>query len=363
MTLGLRIRLSLMMFLEFFVWGAWYTVGYGYMTDPGSKGGLGFSDATASTIFGLLPVASIFMPLLAGQITDRKMPTQVFLGIVHLLGGLGMFLAANSRDESPFYYGILIWALAYAPTISLTNSLAFSHVKDAERDFGPIRVFGTIGWIVAGLVLSAWRYSRPEVAAGLGRNDCFYLGGAAGLLMGLFCFTLPHTPPARAGVSPWAFLKALALLKNPRIAVFLLISFVVAIEFPFYFQFTDQFLQSIGADAKSTPALLVIAQVAEILTMLALPLILKKYGPRKTLFIGVMAWPVRYLIFAMGKPYGLVVASLALHGICFVFFFVVAFIYIDSVAPKDIKASAQGLLTLIVYGFGMWVGSHFAGMI
>jgi MFS family permease len=152
-------------------------------------------------------------------------------------------------------------------------------------------------------------------------------------------------------------------MKDPRIAGFLLISFVVGTELPFFFQLTPNFLTDLGVQDKNIPTLMSIGQVAEILTMLALPWFLKRFGPRKTLFIGILAWPVRYLIFSLGQPFWLVAASLALHGFCFVFFFVVAFIYIDSVAPKDIKASAQGLLTLMIYGFGMWLGSLFAGVV
>jgi nucleoside transporter len=359
MTPGLRIRLSAMMFLEFFVWGAWYGVLLKYLSDSPPTG-LGFSDTQGGNIYSLLPLASIFMPLLAGQLTDRLVPTQIFLGIAHLLGAGGLYLAAKSTDYTPVWGGILIWAIAYAPTISLTNSLAFSHVKDPEKDFGGIRVLGTIGWIAAGWVLAE---SRAREGIAIGGNDCLYLGAVSSLVMGLLCFALPHTPPAKTGVSPWAFLKALRLLKNPRIAVFLLVSLVVAVEFPFYFMFTDPFLQHLGVAKENTPRLLTIAQFAEIFTMLALPWFLKRLGPRKTLFLGVLAWPARYLVFAIGTPFWLVVAALALHGICFVFFFVVAFIYIDSVAPKDIRASAQGLLTLVIYGLGMFFGSLFAAAI
>ncbi|MGH2628106.1 MAG: MFS transporter [Anaerolineales bacterium] len=356
MPSGLRARLSIMMFLEFFTWGAWYSVLSVYVENPPSQGGLGFSVLEKGDIYGLLALASIFMPLLAGQVTDRWVPTQVFLGLAHLAGAIGLFYAARQQEYGPVYSGVLLWSLAYAPTISLTNSLAFSHLKDAEKDFGLVRVFGTIGWIAAGLALTTWRGME---GLAIGGNDCLYLAGGSGVAMALYCFTLPHTPPARTGVSPWAFLEALSLLRDPRIAVFLVISFVVGTELPFYFTLTGNFLQHLGTDQRNIPALMTIGQVAEILTMLALPWFLKKLGPRKTLFLGVLAWPVRYLIFALGGPYELVVASLALHGVCFVFFFVVAFIYIDSVAPKDIKASAQGLLTLVIYGFGMWLGNKF----
>jgi nucleoside transporter len=358
MSLSLRIRLSAMMFLEFFVWGAWLPVLAVYIMDTPEKGGLGMSADQKGMLYGLLAFASIFMPMIAGQLTDRLVPTQVFLALAHLVGGAGLLYAAGAQSYWPLFWGLLIWSVTYAPTLSLVNSLSFSHLRDAEREFGPIRVFGTIGWIAAGWVLWMWRTGR-EISG----NDCLYLAGGAAMVMGLFCFFLPHTPPARSGVSPWAFLKALQLLKNPRIAVFLLISFVVGTELPFYFNLTGNFLEDIGTQKENTSRVMSIGQMAEILTMLALPFFLKKYGPRKTLFLGILAWPVRYLIFAIGQPYELVVASIALHGICFVFFFVVAFIYIDSVASADIKGSAQGLLTLVIYGFGMWLGSLFTGFV
>jgi len=347
-----------MMFLEFFVWGAWYSVLAVHLLKPTGEGGLGFSGTQITYLYGLLALASIFMPMVAGQITDRWVPNQIFLSVAHLVGGVALLWVAASTEYATLEKGILIWSLCYAPTISLTNSLAFSHLKDPERDFGLIRVFGTIGWIAANGGIVAWRYLRGGAVQG---NDCLYVSGASGIIMAIYCLTLPHTPPARSGVSPWAFLKALKLFRDPRIAVFLLISFVVGTELPFYFTLTGNFLKHLGADERNLPWLMSIGQGAEILTMLALPYFLKRFGPRKTLFIGVLAWPIRYLVFALGQPYLLVLASLALHGVCFVFFFVVAFIYIDSVAPKDIKASAQGLLTLIIYGFGMWLGNVFTG--
>jgi len=354
MSLSLWIRLSTMMFLQFFVWGAWYSVLSVYLLGP-----LRLSPAENASIMGLLAFASIFMPLIAGQITDRFIPSQVFLGFAHLAGAVGLYMGALGKDYPMVSMGILVWALAYAPTIALTNSLAFAHLKDPEKEFGSIRVLGTIGWIAAGWLLAAWRNSSHAI----GGNDCLYLGAAASVVMGLYSFTLPHTPPARSGVSPFAFLKALSLLQNPRILVFLLVSFVVGTEIPFFFNLTPPFLKHLGIPESDISFYMSFGQIAEILTMLALPWFLKSFGPRMTLFIGVLAWPVRYAIFSLGEPRELILGALALHGFCFVFFFVVAFIWMNSVAPKDIRASAQGLLTLVIYGFGMWIGSWFSGWV
>jgi len=249
---------------------------------------------------------------------------------------------------------MLVWSLTYAPTISLTNSLTFSHIKDAEKDYGPIRFFGSIGWIVAGWMLTAWRSTE---SLKIGGNDCLYLAGGAAVLMGLFCFTLPDTPPAKSGVSPFAFAKAFALLLKPRIAVFLAVSFVGGMVLQFYFTPAGTYLEYLKTDPNYISTVLSIGQIFEMAAMLSLPFFLKKYGPRNVLFLGMMAFAIRNLVFAIGWPYWLVAASIGLHGISFVFFFVVSFIFIDAVAPKDIRASAQGLLTLIVFGFGNWLGN------
>jgi nucleoside transporter len=358
MTLGLRIRLSAMMFLEFFIWGAWVTVLNVYIGNLGKQVNASAETvaATTNTVYGLMGLASIFMPIIAGQITDRWVPTQIFLALAQLAGGAGLILAAVAGDFSQLKLGMLIWALAYAPTISLTNSLAFTHIKDAEKDFGAIRVFGTLGWIASNWILSAWRYV-PDIK--IGGNDCLYLAGAASILMGLFCFGLPHTPPAKSGVSPFAFARAFSLLGKPRVAVFLLVSFGVGVAFYFYFTLGGNFLKHLGASEENIPLLQSIGNFSEIAAMLALPWCLKKWGVRTVLFLGALFGALRYAIFALGEPYGLVVASLFTHGFFFTFFFVVGFIFIDSVAPKDIKASAQGLLTLVVFGFSNWIGNNY----
>ncbi len=355
MSFGLRFRLSAMMFLEFFVWGAWVPVLSVYME---KIRGWAADDTTA--IYGLMGLASIFMPIIAGQITDRIVATQKFLGIAHLIGGCGLFLAAWTTNFTWFYIGMLIWSLTYAPTIALTNSLAFTHIKDPERDFGPIRFFGTIGWIIAGFTLTAWR--KIEFLS-IGQYDCLYLAGGAAIIMGFFCFFLPDTPPTRTGVSPFAFLKAFSLLKKPRITIFLLVAFVGGMILQFYFARSGPYLTNPELNTKDSdlPWITSIGQWFEMIAMLSLPLFLKKLGPRWVLFLGMMAFAVRNLVFSLMGPYWLVVGSISLHGVSFVFFFVVSFIYMDMVAPKDIKGSAQGLLTLIVFGFGVWLGNMLVG--
>lgn len=361
MDWSLRIRLCAMMFLQYFVWGGWAVMLYPYLTKT-----LGFTDQQAGFVFSVLWLACIVSPFVGGQIADRYVPTQYFLALCHLLGGGALLLAAQQREYPGMLACMAVHSLCYAPTLALTNSLAFHHLKN-DREFGVIRVFGTIGWIVAGFALTGWRTLQPEVAE---RGDMLLMSGAAAVALGLFCFALPHTPPKREGTNPFAFLEALGLLRNPSFLIFMLISFVVTTELQFYYLPTSGYLIELGQTQEIFPgftvttenasSIMTIAQIAEIIGMaVLLPLLLPKIGIRKALAIGVIAWPLRYFIFALGKPLALVVASLALHGIGYTFFFVVSQIYVDRVAPKDIRASAQALLTLVTLGIGNFLGTMF----
>jgi nucleoside transporter len=364
MNTSIRWRLTLMMVLQYAVWGAWVVVAGKYLLDPKPQG-LGFDGGQVGIIFSLLPLATIIAPFIAGQIADRYVNTEKFLGVLHLFGGVMMFLMARQTNYSTFALLMFIYSLFYAPTLALSNSVTFANLSSSEREFGGIRVGGTIGWILAGWILAGWRLMAGTPVPG----DLFYLSGILSIMLGLFSFALPATPPKREGANPLAFLEALALLKNPNFLIFMLISFVVGTELEFYYILTPAFLGAptqfggIGIPNNSISAVMSIAQIAEIAVMLSLPLILPKFGVRKTLVIGIIAWPIRYAIFSLLPVKYLVLASLMLHGFCYVFFFVVGFIYVDMVAPKDIKASAQALVALVVLGLGRYVGSNFAGRI
>lgn len=366
MKSGVRIKLSLMMFLEYAIWGAWAPFLWPYLTAPKTGGGLGMTDPQAAFIFGLLWLACILAPFTGGQIADRWMPTQRFLGIVHLLGGVVLVFAARVQDFTPMAIAMGIYSLLYAPTLALTNSLGFHHIGD-EKEFGKIRVFGTIGWIVAAIILTLWR--SAGVPAGLA--DCLMLTGILGLIMGVYCFFLPHTPPAKTVSDPLAFREAFVLLKNKNFLVFMIIAFVVTTELQFYYGPTGTFLkEAMHIKHALVPTVMAVAQAAEIIAMwFLLPIALRKWGLRKTLALGVIAWPIRYIAFALG-PVGplalmrpIVVGSLALHGLGYTFFFVVSQIYVDAFAPKDIRASAQSLLTLVTLGIGNWLGTQFTAYI
>jgi len=368
MNFQLRWRLSMMMLLEYAIWGAWAPVLSDYLSNPVPQGGLGFNDAQTGLIYSLLPLASIVTPFIAGQIADRRLATQRLLGILQILSAAGLFVMASQHTVSGMLIWMLLYSLIYAPTLALTNSLAFHHLSQSDKEFGAIRVWGTVGWIISGLLLTAARTWAPTLTPH-GMSDCLLLAGIMGVILGIFSFTLPDTPPQKEAPNPLAFLDALKLLKDRNFAVFMVISFVVATELQFYYVLTAPFLsKGLGIDSARVPATMTIAQAAELIVMgLVLPSLLPKIGVRRAMVIGILAWPIRYLIFAAGaampvlKP--LVIASLTLHGFCYVFFFVVGFIYVDQVAHKDIRASAQSLIALVVLGAGAYVGSLFSGWI
>jgi nucleoside transporter len=360
-SMSVKVRLGLMMFFQYAIWGAWSPVLSAYLLDD-----LGYSGMQVGVIYSLLPLATIISPFVGGQLADRYFASQKVIAFLQFTGGVLLVFISTVSDYTVMMWMMLLYSLLYAPTLALTNSIAFINLENAEKDFGPIRVGGTLGWIAAGLLLSGWRLFANSNEALAFSGDTFLLGGILSILMGFQALTLPDTPPKKEGASPWAFLEALKMLKNKNFTIFLVISFVVSTELMFYYILTAPFLTSgrIGIPDTTVAGVMVIAQVAEIFVMaFLLPKILPKYGIRKTMIVGVLAWPIRYIIFAIGMPAWLVILSLSLHGFCYVFFFTVAFIYVDMVAPEDIRHSAQSLITLVVLGLGNYFGSLFAGWI
>lgn len=356
-----KTRLGIMMFLQYAIWGAWAPVLSAYLLND-----LGFSGFEAGVIYALLPLGTILSPFIGGQLADRYFSSEKVIAFLQLTGGVLLLVVARTTDFRAMVALMFVYCLLYAPTLALTNSVAMINLKDSEKEFGTIRVWGTIGWIAAGLTLSGWRWMGEGNEALLMQGDMIFLAGIASILMSLQSFTLPHTPPQKEGVKPWAFLESLKMLTDKNFAIFIAITFVVSTELEFFYILTAPFLQSdeIGVASANLPAVMTIAQFAEIFVMaFVLSWALKRYGMRKTLAIGVVAWPIRYVIFAIGTPAWLVIASLALHGFCYVFFFVAAFIYVDKVAPPDIRASAQSMIAIVALGFGRFLGSLFAGKI
>ncbi len=356
-----KTRLGAMMFLQYAIWGAWAPVLSAYLIND-----LGFSGRQVGFIYALLPLATIVAPFIGGQVADRTFATERIIGFLSFTGGLLLLFVSQTTDYRAMAWLMLLYCLVYAPTLALTNSIAMINLKDSEAEFGRIRVWGTLGWIAAGLALSGWRWAVSAGTVPKVLGDTLLLAGVLSVVMGIQSFTLPHTPPRKEGVRPWAFLESLKMLADKDFAIFVGITFVVATELEFYYILTAPFLQSagIGISEKSIPAVMTIAQLAEIFVMaFALSWALKKYGMRRTLAIGVVAWPLRYIIFAIGAPRWLVIAALALHGFCYVFFFVAAFIYVDKVAPPDVRASAQSMIAIVALGFGRGLGSLFAGAV
>ena len=362
-----RPSLAVMMFLQYAIWGAWSVPLSGYLEKQ-----LGFTGLGLALIYNALPLMSLIVPFTAGQVADRFMPAQRALALFHLLGGLLLFGLAFQRELLPMTALMLAYAFFYAPTLALSNSIAFRNLKDPEVEFGPIRVWGTIGWIVASWLVTFVRSNFQSLQWGL--IDIFALSGGISVLAALLSLTLPHTPPAKEAADPLAFRKAFGLLRDPNYRVFFIIALIVATELPLYYVLTFPFLQSaggvVGITSENLPTWMTIAQIAEIFTIaLMLPAVLPIWGVRKTMLLGIFAWPARYAVFALAwamhqeVPWTvwLAVAALALHGFCYVFFFVVAFIYTDMVAPRDVRSSAQALINVAVLGVGMLIGGFFAG--
>ena len=356
-----KTRLGAMMFLQYAIWGAWAPVLSAYLIND-----LHFSGGQVGLIYALLPLATIVAPFVGGQVADRTFATEKIIGFLAFTGGILLVVVSRMTDYGAMAGLMLVYCLLYAPTLALTNSIAMINLKDSEAEFGKIRVWGTLGWIASGLALTGWRWAAAGGTMPKVGGDTLLLAGILSIVMGLQSFTLPHTPPRKEGVKPWAFLESLRMLREKDFAIFVGITFVVATELEFYYILTAPFLQSpaIGVSDTSVPAVMTIAQLAEIFVMAwGLSWALKRYGMRRTMAIGVVAWPLRYIVFAIGAPKWLVLAALALHGFCYVFFFVAAFIYVDKVAPPDVRASAQSMIAIVALGFGRGLGSIFAGTI
>jgi nucleoside transporter len=350
--MGLRANLSVMMFLQFAVWGAWFVVLGNYLT------ALGFSGTDIGSIYATMSLGAIISPMFIGQIADRYFSSERLMAVLHLGGAALLYWMAQITTAREFYWVTLLYALIYSPTLALSNSIAFTHLPDAARDFPGIRVLGTIGWIVANLIVGQLLVITT--------NQPLMLGAGFSLALGVACFFLPHTPPKGKAGDSLPFLRALGLLKEPSFAVFFGVSFVITIVLAFYYSFTGLFLeQKIGV--KDVASTMTIGQWAEMLLLPALPFFLSRFGMKWVLAMGMLAWGIRYAIFAIGEPtqpyYGLVIASLALHGICFDFFFAAGFIHVDNEAPTDIRASAQALFSFLTYGAGMYLGSELSGRI
>ena len=358
---SLGTRLSVMMFLEFFVWGAWYTTIAVYMTAVGMN-------RLTYWPFTVNPVAAIAAPFFLGLIADRYFATQKVLGWLHIVGGL-VLLVVPRLSGAPLWFilALLLYNLCYMPTLGLANSLAFHHIKSQEKQFPLIRVFGTIGWIIAGLFVSfGLRYfvaapRLPEQTA-----LPIYASAIASLVLGFYSFSLPHTPPPAAGqrvsVRSIVGVDALKQLGSKPFYIFLISSLLICIPLAAYYNFTQLFLE--GTGFHNIAGTQTIGQMSEMIFMLLMPVFFVRLGVKWMLLAGMGAWVVRYGLFALGAPsvvVWMIISGIALHGLCYDFFFVTGQIYVDKKSTPQIRGQAQGLLVLVTYGVGMLIGAQAAG--
>jgi nucleoside transporter len=344
-----------MMLFEFAIWGAWYvTVG----TWLGQT--LHFSGKEIGAVAGTTAIGAMISPLFVGLLADRLFDTRRVLAILHVVGAVLLVVAARQSSFPTLYTALLAYSLCYMPTLALTTSLAMRHIKDPQEEFGAIRVFGTIGWIVVGLIVGAL---GVEATA-----SPLHLAAVLSLVMAGYCFTLPPTPPL---ANPQRFtmrhalpLESLHLLRGRSMAIFALASFLICIPLQFYYAFTNLFLNEVGvvnAAGKMTGG-----QMSELFCMLLIPWFFHHLGVKYMLAVGMLAWVVRYAMFAFGgtgELMWMLWLGIVLHGICFDFFFVVGQIYIDREAPAALRAATQGLITFLTYGLGMFVGSWLSGVV
>ena len=360
-----RLQLSFMMFLEFFIWGAWFvTLGTFLFNNLGASG------SQSASVFSTQSWGAIIAPFIIGLIADRYFNAEKILGVLHLVGAVLMYQMFNASDISVFYPYVLAYMILFMPTLALVNSISFNQMDDPEKEFSSIRVWGTIGWIVAGLLISfvfLWD-SEANVKAGLMKNT-FMLASIASLVLGLYSFTLPKTPPkiekgAKVKISEILGLDALKLLKDRNFLLFFIASILICIPLAFYYQYANPFLSNIGVE--NPTGKMTIGQISEVLFLLLLPVFFKKFGFKKTILIGMLAWAIRYALFAYGNAGELsfmLIIGIALHGVCYDFFFVSGQIYTNAKAGIKYKSAAQGLITLATYGVGMLIGFEIAGLI
>ncbi|WP_165221281.1 MFS transporter [Aquisphaera insulae] len=403
MTFATRARLSMMMFLQYFVWGIWLPM----LAQHLGPNDLKLSNYAIGWIFTVYGFGSILGPFVLGQLADRYFATERVMAAAHFVGGLLLILSAYLTTAWPIFITLLIYCNLYMPTMALSNSLAFRNLGEENQHLFPrIRFWGTVGWIAAGLFfagyleydklsfyqslfdlvgahgafesfLSTWRASVVPLLKSIfaipfvgepSYRDCLRVSGLFSILYALYCLILPHTPPLPARETDpidkrSAVLESLELMEYRSFAVLVIVSGLVGIMLAFYFACENYFLEAIGVNPAQTGAYMTIGQISEAVIMLLVPVAVSRFGIKTTMLIGAGAWAMRFGFSALGYPFWLMISTIALHGFAFGFFFVVAQMYVDRAASKDIKASAQSLLIFVVYGMGTVLGSVLTGPI
>jgi len=353
MPFSIRARLSAMMFLNYVIWGAWYVTLSTYLTNT-----LHFTGTQAGAVFGTTALASMISPFFVGLVADRFFSTERVLSALHFIGAMLLWRLASAQSFGAVYGLLLAHCLCYFPTIALTNSLTLQHTKDAGRDFPLIRVFGTLGWIAIGVAIGSMAIEKSAAP--------FLLASGASVVMGLFSLVLPHTPPGAKGeefsVRRVLGIDALVMLKDKSFLVFAIASVLACIPLTFYFSFTNDYLNDIhiaNAAGKMT-----LGQASEVGMMLLMPLVLRRSTVKQILMVGLAAWAIRYGLLAFGdagRNVWMFYVAILLHGVCYDFFFMTGQLYTDQQAPVHLRSAAQGFITFITYGVGMYAGSLLSG--
>lgn len=360
----IKTKLSFMMFLEFFIWGAWFVTLGTYLTQN-----LKADDFEIANVFSTQSLGAIIAPFIVGMIADRFFNAERVLAILHLVGAFLLYQMYQSTAIDSFYPYVLSYMVLYMPTLALASSISFRQLSNPEKEFSSIRIWGTIGWIVAGLSIS-YVFKWDALASEGALKNTFLMAGIASAVLGVFSFTLPKTPPVKAlegekpSFSSIIGLDAIKLLKDRNFFIFFISSVLICIPLAFYYQNANLFLSEIGLE--NPTGKMTIGQISEVLFLLLLPVFFSKFGFKKTILVGMLAWAVRYLLFAYGNAGELtfmLIIGIALHGICYDFFFVSGQIYTDSKAGEKYKSAAQGLITLATYGVGQLIGFWVASFV
>ncbi len=360
MNSSIRFKLCLMMFFNFFIWGIWFVTMGTYLT----KGIMGTSGAQTGLAYGTQCLGAIIAPFIVGMIADKYISAQKILALLHLCGGVLLYLIGTTHNFDSFYGLLLVYMILFMPTLALINSIALNQIKDAEKEFSMIRVWGTIGWIVAGLIIGwmSWETNPDRL------NNTFKVAALVSILFGVYCFFLPKTPPVNASkkvtVVDVLGLDALKVLADKNYLIFFIASILICIPLAFYYSQTNQFLNEIGMQGAA--AKMTLGQLSETLFLFLMPFFFIRFGIKQMLLIGMMAWVIRYLLFAYGNVSDnawMLYAGIILHGICYDFFFVTGQIYTNQKSDASIRSAAQGLITLATYGLGMYIGFYVAGAI
>ncbi|EAW33123.1 ProP protein [marine gamma proteobacterium HTCC2143] len=352
--------LSTMMFLQFFIWGAWFVTLGTYLSSTG------FSGTEIGSAFLMNNIGAIISPFFIGLIADRFFAAEKIMGVLHIAGGLVLYYVSDLTTAGSIIFGLLIYNVCYMPTLALANTISFNQMTSPDTQFPKVRIWGTIGWIVAGLVISyglAASYNNIETTA-----IPMKMAAIASLVMGLFSFALPKTPAQNTGkkttIGDILGLDALALMKDRSFAIFALCSLLISIPLAFYYAFANLYFNELGME--NVAGTMTLGQMSEAGFMALMPFFFRRLGVKWMLLVGMLAWAVRYALFAAGDMQTgawMLYAGIVLHGICYDFFFVTGQIYVDRKADKSIRASAQGFISLITYGVGLAIGSSLSGIV